>query len=111
MTPVAFAALSALGAVARWQLTRLNTRTWAGGTLAANLGASFVLGLLATTSATTLTVLGVGLLGSYSTFSTVMRETIDIADAATLGRAIGYLAATVALGVGAVLVGLELGGY
>ena len=109
MTAIAFVVLAGCGALGRWQLSRLNTRGWPGGTLAANTGACLMLGLLADTSSNTLTLAGVGLLGSYSTFSTVTREVTDLTDNEGLARAVRYLSLTLLLGIGAALIGIELG--
>jgi CrcB protein len=109
MIALAFVALAALGTIARWQFARLNRPGWAAGTLGVNIGAAFVLGLLHGSSPDTLTFAGVALLGSYSTFSTVMRETTEASESAGYGPASGYLAITVVGGVLAAYVGLQLG--
>ena len=108
MIALAFVVLAAVGGIARWQLTKLNTLSWPAGTFTANVGAAFVLGAIAGSSSTTLTLAGTALLGSYSTFSTIMRELADLGDAEGMGRAFGYLAATLVAGIGAALIGLEL---
>lgn len=108
MIVVGFVALASLGAVARWQLARLNSLTWPGGTFTANVGAAFVLGAIAEGSSTTLTLAGAALLGSYSTFSTITREVADLTEHESVGRAAAYLGATVSAGVIAALLGLAL---
>lgn len=110
MIVAGFVLLAAGGAVGRWHMSRLNTAAWPGGTLAVNVGAAFLLGLLAHSTPTTVTLAGTALLGSYSTFSTVMRELTDLHAGEGLGRAGHYLAVTVVAGVGAALAGLELAG-
>ena len=105
MIAVAFVALAAVGTLARWQISRLNRPDWPGGTLAANLGAAFLLGLLHDATPDTLTLAGVGLLGSYSTFSTVMREA---AEGAGTRSGAPYLAMTVVGGVALAYLGMQL---
>jgi CrcB protein len=102
---VAFVALAAAGTVARWQVGRLNQPDWPGGTLAVNLGAAFLLGLLHDATPDTLTLAGVALLGSYSTFSTVMRETAEARR--TRGAAV-YLTTTLVGGVALAYLGMQL---
>ncbi len=108
MIVVAFVALAAVGTIARWQFSKLNRPEWAGGTLIVNIGAAFVLGVLHDSSADTLTLAGIALLGSYSTFSTVVREVVDTAEADGLGPAGTYLAATLVGGVAAAALGIGL---
>lgn len=105
MIAVAFVALAAVGTLARWHMSRLNRPDWPGGTLAANLGAAFLLGLLHDATPDTITLAGVALLGSYSTFSTVMRET---AEAPGRGRAATYLVTTLLGGVTLAYLGMQL---
>lgn len=109
MIALAFVALAALGTVARWQLARLNRPSWAAGTLTVNIGAAFVLSLLHDSSPNTLTLAGVALLGSYSTFSTIIRETAETAESGDYRAASTYLVITLAGGVLAAYVGLQLG--
>jgi fluoride ion exporter CrcB/FEX len=108
MIALAFVALAAIGTLARWQLARFNRPGWAAGTFAVNIGAAFVLGLLHGSSPDTLTLAGVALLGSYSTFSTIMGETTETVESGGLGPASAYLAITVMGGVLAAYVGLQL---
>jgi CrcB protein len=109
MIVVAFVLLAAAGALARWQLARLNRIDWAGGTLFANVGAAFVLGLLHGSSTNTLIMVGVGFLGSYSTFSSVMIQVIEGVRLASIQRAGIYLGTTLALGIAAAYAGLQIG--
>lgn len=108
MMALAFGVMAAVGTLGRWQMSRLNSPHWPTGTLVINVGAAFVLGLLANSSASTLTLAGVGLLGSYSTFSTVAREVVELSDAESTRWAVGYLAVTLLLGLGAAVIGLEV---
>ncbi|MEM7284929.1 MAG: CrcB family protein [Actinomycetota bacterium] len=107
MIAVGFAVLAAAGAIGRWQFGRLNRADWPAGTLSVNVAAAFVLGLLHEAADGTITVLGVGLLGSLSTFSTVVRELVDTTERRPVAAAT-YLTVTVVLGVAAAWVGVEL---
>lgn len=107
MIAVGFAVLAASGALARWQMSRLNRADWPAGTLLVNVVAAFVLGLLHEAADGTITVVGAGLLGSFSTFSTVVRELVDTAERRPWA-AVAYLGTTVVLGVTAAWMGIEL---
>lgn len=104
-----FVALAVVGALGRWAVSRINRPDWPGGTLAVNLGAAFLLGLLHGAGAGTRTLVGVALLGSYSTFSTVMLELVDLRTHGGSRVAAWYLTATVVGGVGLAFAGLRLG--
>lgn len=108
MMALAFGILAAVGALGRWQMSRLNSPHWPAGTLVINVGAAFILGLLANSSTSTLTLAGVGLLGSFSTFSTVAREVVELSDAESTRWAARYLVVTLVLGLAAAIIGLEL---
>jgi CrcB protein len=54
--------------------------------------------------------LGTGLLGSFTTFSAVAVSIVSLAVDDQLGLALGYLAVSVILGLGAAWLGLRLGG-
>ncbi len=108
MTAVAFGFLAAIGAVARWRASRVNRSGAPIGTLAVNVSAAFVLGLLHDVGDGALTAVGAGLLGSLSTFSTVIRELVDQSERGEVARATAYVTATVVLGIGAAWLGIEL---
>jgi CrcB protein len=86
------------------------------GTLAANLVGSFALGWLME-AATGLRVFGVdlrlvlgtGLLGGFTTYSSFNLETIRLLEQGVVGRAALYVAATVLLCLGAGVLGLRFG--
>lgn len=107
MIALGFATLAAVGSLARWQAARYNRADWPLGTLLVNVVAAFTLGLLHEAADGSVTVIGAGLLGSISTFSTVIRELTDTAESRPIA-AISYLGATVALGIGAAWIGIEL---
>lgn len=109
----------ALGVNARYWLAvgldrALGTRfPWA--TFAINVSGAFVLGLLATLLAGLhphhpwrLAAL-VGFLGGYTTFSTFALESHKLWEAGRPGRALAYMAGSVASGFAAVLLGILLG--
>lgn len=104
-----FAGLAAAGAVLRWGAAVL-----LGGRLAAtlivNVVASFAAGLAAGTESDTVRLLAsTALLGSLSTFSTVVREVVALWRTGERRTAVGYAVATLGLGVAAASVGLALG--
>ena len=108
---VVFFLLAAGGSLLRWGLQ--NSGKWSKpvGTFVANIIASFLLGVLlgGSPSAETVTVIGTGFLGSFSTFSTVMMEVSDeLEDNRRLVATI-YLCLSVVAGVAAAFLGLEVG--
>jgi CrcB protein len=107
ITAAGFAGAAAVGAVIRWQVTIHLPRPAA--TLLVNLTGAFVLGLLDGWSAPELTIVGVGGLGAYTTFSTLAD---DIAQLWSPDRrlAVGYMAVTIVGGIGAAASGLAISG-
>jgi fluoride exporter len=110
------AVLGAVGSLARFQLDGL-VQTRAGGvfpfgTLAVNLAGSFCLGLLTglSVTGTGLFVLGTGLLGSFTTFSTWMLEAERLAEEGEGRLAFANIAVSLAAGLAAALAGWLLGG-
>ncbi|MGI9624546.1 MAG: CrcB family protein, partial [Acidimicrobiales bacterium] len=77
--------------------------------LTANIGAAFLLGLLHDTGGDALILIGAGALGSYSTFSTIVREVTETTEIGQRGPALRYLATTLVLGIGAAWLGIQLG--
>ncbi len=105
MIVVAFVALAAAGTIGRWQLLRLNRPDYPLGTLVANVVVAFALGLLHGTDGDTRVIVGVALIGSLSTFSTVVGELV----AGSTGRAAATnLGVTQVAGVAAAWLGLQL---
>jgi CrcB protein len=79
--------------------------------VAINVVGSFLLGVLVVVpwcSTNTRTVLGVGLLGGFTTFSTFSAQTVLPIDAGEPGRAIVLVLASVVLGPGAAGAGYYL---
>ena len=108
---VVFFLVAAGGSLLRWGLQNSGKWSKPAGTFVANIIASFLLGVLLgeSPSAETVTVIGTGFLGSFSTFSTVMMEVSDeLEDNRRLVAAI-YLCLSVVAGVAAAFFGLEVG--
>ena len=110
----------ALGALSRYGLhSAINEaagRPSVLGTLAVNLTGSLLLGLLigVTEERVNLPSLwrtagAVGFLGAYTTFSTLMFESVDRLEGGEAPLVIAYLAASILLGLGLVYGGLQLG--
>lgn len=112
---VGVALLGGCGALARFGLTllvadRLHPHLPLG-TLAVNVSGAFLLGLLAGTAldGDARLLLGLGALGSYTTFSTLMVETQRVGEAGRRKPAATNLVLSVALGLAAVALGRALG--
>ena len=106
---VLFVLAAGLGAVVRFVLADRLNRDFPVGTLAANLAASAALGLAVSAPDAVATVLGIGALGSLSTWSTAANEAAAYSreDHGALG--LGYLALLVSSGILAAWIGLRLG--
>lgn len=107
-----------LGSAARYALGRLAVDAGQAayfGTLAANLVACVLLGYLALSPAragdppAARLLLATGFCGGFSTFSTFSLEALALYGAGRQGLALGYVAASVALGVASVWLGGRLG--
>jgi|SRR5690348_17305671 CrcB protein len=108
----------ALGSVARWGLGRLvphhpGQLPWS--TLVENVSGALVLGVLTVLmievwppSRLVRPFLGVGVLGGFTTFSTYMLDTQDLLRAGRPATALGYLFATLVLGLLASWVGVTV---
>lgn len=119
MTALAVALGGALGALARWGVSDwVHSRTglqfpW--GTLVVNLTGAFLLGLAygafeqVALSDVTRAFLTLGFLGAFTTFSTFSYEAVLLLQGGEAGRALGYLAGSVAAGVVLAVVGLGVG--
>lgn len=85
------------------------------GTLLINVSGSFALGLLVGLAAHhgvragVVTVLGTGLLGAYTTFSTFSYDTVGLVGRGRSGAAWTNVAASLVFGLGAAGLGLALG--
>jgi fluoride exporter len=105
--------LGGVGAIARFLLdgavsSRIASRLpW--GTLAVNLSGAFALGVVTSAlSGDALRIVGTGLLGAYTTFSTWMFESERLGEDGELGLGVLNLIGSLALGVFAVWVGHSL---
>jgi CrcB protein len=112
---IGVALLGGCGALARFGLTllvadRLHPHLPLG-TLAVNLSGAFLLGLLAGASVDgdARLLLGLGAIGSYTTFSTWMVETQRIEKAGRRRIAVTNLVLSIVLGLAAVALGHALG--
>ncbi|WP_347058617.1 CrcB family protein [Blastococcus sp. HT6-30] len=107
MIPLLVALGAAVGAPLRLLATRAagrDGRDPASGTLVANVVGSAVLGLLlglADVPAGAVALVGTGFCGALTTFSTFGADVIRLLEAGRPVRALGYLLATVLLGLGA----------
>jgi CrcB protein len=109
---------SAAGGMLRWLLAgALQRPHFPAGTLAVNVAGSLLVGFIAarlgdatdaTTNATRLLLI-TGFCGGFTTFSALTIETLRLAQEGRGGRAMLYVAASVALGLGAVAAGWMLG--
>lgn len=110
ITAVAFIAAAALGALARAEAGRRWNRHegLAAGTLIVNVTGSFLLGLLVNTAPPAITMLGVGGLGAYTTFSSFARDAVALIEQRRAGVAAFYVGATLSLGVAAAAMGVAI---
>lgn len=78
------------------------------GTFTVNIVGSFVLGLLTgVSSARTHLLLGTGLCGALTTYSTFSYETLKLYESGAKGYAVANVAGSLAAGLGAVWLGVE----
>ncbi len=119
-TLLAVALGGALGALGRYLLST-GLRGWLGpdfpwGTLGVNLLGSFALGFLfALVQRQAIppefqALLAVGVLGSFTTFSTFSLETFALVQEGAWGKAVWYVGSSLVLGFAAVAVGIALAG-
>jgi CrcB protein len=104
--------LGGLGAVARFLLDgAVTSRAGSGfpwGTLAVNVSGSFALGLLVGAADDTYRLLGTGLLGAFTTFSTWVLESHRLGEDGRLRLAALNFGLSLAVGVAAVWLGRKL---
>jgi fluoride exporter len=110
ITAAAFVAAAVAGALARAEAGRRWNRHdgLAVGTLIVNVTGSFLLGLLSDVAPLTLTVLGVGGLGAFTTFSSFARDAVALAERGGIKAAAFYVGATVVLGLAAASAGVAI---
>jgi fluoride exporter len=122
MTPGLFMAVAAGGGLGAWARFRLSTWIYARtgdrfpwGTLAVNLTGSLLLGvaipLLASTGApdSMVSLLTVGVIGAFTTFSTFALEAVILIDDRRPLTAAVYIAVSLVLGLAAIGAGLLIG--
>ncbi len=116
MTPLLVVLGATVGAPLRLLAIRLAARgngDPARGTLVVNVAGSAVLGVLlglADVPAGVLALVGTGFCGTLTTFSTLGADVVRLMEERALGRGLGYLAASVLLGLGAAAAGYALAG-
>lgn len=104
---LAFAAASVGGTLIRWKLSSAwNRASFPVGTFTVNVLGSFALGLLVNSSVSAVVILGVGALGSLTTFSTLSIEVIQLWRR-NPGYSIIYAIVTLAAGTAAAYAGLR----
>jgi fluoride exporter len=110
---------AAVGAVARYLVDQAVTRrlgwTFPAGTWLINISGSFVLGLLAGLATRhglatdVVAVVGTGVCGGYTTFSTFSYESVRLMEEGSGLVALGILAGSLAAGLAAAALGLGIG--
>lgn len=112
-TALAFVLAAACGTLARAEAGRRWNRHggFPLGTVIVNVTGSFLLGLVWVRTPSALTVLGLGGLGAYTTFSSFARDAAALGERRRIGLAVGYVTVTVALGVLAAAAGIWIGGW
>ena len=118
-TAIGIGIAGACGALARWAVSawfgrRFPDFPW--GTLVINVTGSFLLGMVfvvlterSTASPVLRMSLTTGLLGAYTTFSTFSLETVRLVEDGAFGAAAANVAASLALGLLGVWLGVSLG--
>jgi CrcB protein len=117
MTPLLVVAGALVGAPLRLLADRIAVarrgRATGLGTLTVNVIGSAVLGFvlgLASAPSWVVALIGTGFCGTLTTFSTFGYDVVRLVEEKVAGRAMVYLASTLALGVGAAAAGYGLGG-
>ena len=111
ITAVGFVVAAAAGALLRAEAGRRWNRHegLAVGTLVVNVTGSFLLGLLSDVAPPALTVLGVGGLGTYTTFSSFARDAVALGERGRVVLAGAYVVASCVLGIAAAALGVAIG--
>jgi fluoride exporter len=120
MTYLLVAVFGAAGAVSRYWLdgrvTDLTHGQFPWGTFVINVAGAFLLGLLVALTTERLlphpnwrVALGIGFLGSFTTFSTYTYETVKLAEDGAVGLALLNSVGMLALGIAAAALGLAVG--
>ncbi len=119
MTAVLLMVAGSIGALLRYEMElavrRRTVSEFPRGTLIINVSGSFALGVLVGLAAhrgiptTVVVVVGTGLLGAYTTFSTFSFDTVSQAGRGQWRAAAVNVGASLVLGLGAAAVGLVIG--
>ena len=116
MTALAVAAAGAVGALLRWRIgVAIGLRAFPWATLTVNVVGCFALAAVlagpgaARWSPTTTTAVAVGLLGSFTTFSTFGYETFTLLRTDEPGRAAAYVGLSLTGGLAATALGWVVG--
>lgn len=107
MTFVLVAVAGAIGGVLRWMVFRLAWRPM--GTFIVNMTGALTLGLIASSSGDTRTILGLAGLGAFTTISGVVDDAATMTEHGRAKAARAYVIATITLGIAAAWVGLRVG--
>jgi len=105
---LAFVVAAAAGTLARATLGRWLNQAFPWGTFAVNVTGSFALGLLSHASTLVATVVGTGLLGAYTTFSSFARDAVALWERRARVAAVIYAAVSIVACVGAAWSGIAL---
>jgi CrcB protein len=110
ITVLGFLLAAASASLARAEAGRRWNRPggWPGGTLLVNVVGSFVLGLLHDLGPPTSTVIAVGGIGAFTTFSSFTHDALALVEQRRLGLASGYVLATTGVSVAAAAAGIAL---
>lgn len=110
---VAAALAGGVGAMLRYALdvgvAKIAGRRFPWGILVVNLSGSFALGLVTTAMPDQLILLGAGLLGGYTTFSTAMLDAVALWRDGERAASAAYAVGMLVLGLLAAALGLALG--
>jgi fluoride exporter len=116
VTTVAIALAGAVGAVLRWRIgVAIGLRGFPWATLLVNVTGCFLLALVLAGPAagrwspTVTAAVGIGLLGSFTTFSTFGWETFTLLRTDDVGRAAAYVSLSLVGGAAATALGWALG--
>ena len=112
ITALLFVIAAALGAIARAEAGHRWNRHdgFPYGTLVVNITGSLLLGLLANATSPLITVVGVGGLGTYTTFSSFARDAVALTETRRLRSALVYIAASTCGAIAAAALGIALVG-
>jgi CrcB protein len=110
ITAVAFVLAAAVGSLGRAEAGRRWNRHdgVAYGTLLVNVSGAFALGLLSDVAPPLVTVIGVGGLGAYTTFSSFARDVVALVEGRHILAAAAYVVTTCVAGIGAAAAGVAL---